>query len=154
MNIQTYSHQIKKSNASSLNWCLSSQRMWPIYDAQAPSPKWKRYRIDPELVCYTSTLAACHRSGQWQYPLALLNGVMLGWTKRIKNIQTWYKIPTNLELTGSLGLFSMISSQLWMNLNLFDLVRALISFSICYAISDSLLTVQRGSEQSCDQRNA
>ncbi|CAL1167450.1 unnamed protein product [Cladocopium goreaui] len=56
----TYSSCIG-SMARNANWPLAVEilRLMP------------KSRISPELVCYNSTFAACHRSGQWRYPLAL-----------------------------------------------------------------------------------
>ena len=58
-----------------------------------------RSRISPELVCYNSTFAACHRSGQWRYPLALaaqkLGGVpslkVGGWSQGPSYRSGWLK---------------------------------------------------------------
>ena len=54
----TQSHTNLGSVASKSTWS-------PTYGHQL------RSRISPELVRYNLTFAACHRSGQWRYPLAL-----------------------------------------------------------------------------------
>lgn len=69
---------VSKYNSHIISYVPSLNRIITNLGSVASKSTWSptyghqlRSRISPELVCYNSTFAACHRSGQWRYPLAL-----------------------------------------------------------------------------------